>query len=233
MPVRILGREGSSCRRSVNRFNWLSPAIFFLLLSACSPGVNPALPNVDNVLAILGPAQSLLRIAAILGGVTLMLGGWKIYRYIVALPGFLVGGIAGAQLVHNFSQVNTLVIIGLLVGGVVGAWLALTLHDIAVFVLGAIGGNYIASIIWNLLSPGEMPLYVELIGAILGGLALSAMAKYWMMLLSAVAGATMVAWGVYGGILVIIVLFVFGLGVQYGLARSAGEDPFEEPRLPG
>jgi hypothetical protein len=233
VPFRKIDQDRYYLQGVVNHRIWRLPTLLFLLLSACSPDSLRELIKVDSVLARVGPTQNVLRIAAILGGLILMLAGRKIYRYVVAMPGFLVGATAGAQLVHNFTQGNLLLIMGLLVGGFIGAWLALTLHDIAVFVIGAIGGIYIASLVWNLLSPVETPLYAEVIGAIMGGAALSGMAKIWMTLLSAAAGATMVAWGANAGILVVIFLFVVGLGAQYGFARAAGEDVFEEPPQAG
>jgi hypothetical protein len=233
VPIHKFDEGSFSLQRVLYRWIRRLPTLLFLLISACAPDSIRELIKVDSVLARLGPTQNVLRIAAILGGLFLMLAGRKIYRYVVAMPGFLVGATAGVQLAHNFTQGNLWLILGLLFGGFLGAWLALTLHDIAIFVIGAIGGIYIANLVWNLLSPVETPLYVDVIGAIFGGVALSGMAKIWMTLLSAAAGATMVAWGANGGILVVIFLFVVGLGAQYGFARAAGEDVFEEPSQTG
>lgn len=202
--------------------------IGFVLLTACTPNLISKTIGIENILEGFGPAQGILRVVAILGGLILAMVGWKIYRFVVALPGFFIGAALGAQIGHHIDQGGFFSIIGFILGGIVGTLLTLALHDLAVFVIGSIGGAFIAVSLWGLISNAPSPLFLKVVGGIIGGLILLAMAKLWMMLLSSAIGATMFSWGVHGGVTVALVLMVVGVVVQYGLARSMGEDAFAE-----
>ena len=72
-----------------------------------------------------------------------MLGGWKLYRFAVTLPGFILGASLGFAL--GATENDLFAILGLIVCGLIGAGLALLLHDFMVFVIGALGA-FVASL---------------------------------------------------------------------------------------
>jgi hypothetical protein len=118
-----------------------------------------------------------------------------------------------------------------LVGGMLGAWLALMLHDLAIFAIGAVGGIFLATAIWNLLSSSGPTWLFEIAAAIVGGVLLLTMAKAWMMLLSAAVGATMFVWGVQISVIYIPFFFLLGIVVQSLLSRAMGEKAYEEESI--
>jgi hypothetical protein len=183
---------------------------------------------MEDFVQRLGPMQLPLRTLAVLGGVALLFVGWKIYRFVVALPGFFVGAVLGAQVGFQLSQSGSVALAGLVLGGVLGVWLALTLHDIAVFAIGALGGIFLLGHLWPLLSETPVPLLLQIAGGIIAGALLLVMAKTWMMLLSAAVGATMLVWGIHENVLWIVVLFILGIIVQSGLSRALGDKAFEQ-----
>lgn len=203
--------------------------VFFALgTGGCSTPLFAREALMEDLVQRLGPTQLPLRTLAVLGGVVLLFVGWKIYRFVVALPGFFVGAVLGAQVGYQLSQSGWIALVGLMLGGVLGVWLALTLHDLAVFAIGALGGIFLVGNLWPLLAQTPVPLLLEIAGGIVAGLVLLAMARTWMMLLSAAVGATMLVWGIHEHVFWIVVLFLLGIIVQLGLSRALGEKAYEE-----
>ena len=228
-------RNGSLNPGKWRHYYWprLKPFMLFLAsvlsLTACSSSLIEWPTEIELFLENSGLMRDALHIFAILGGLALLLAGWKIYRFVVALPGFFIGAILGAQIGFRLGESELWAIAGLLLAGMIGAWLALVVHDLAVFVIGAIGGVVIASSLWDVFSSSPSPLWVEVIGIVVGGLVLLALARLRMILLSSAVGAGMFTWGIHGGLMAAIVLFVVGVIVQYGWARSMGVEPFSDP----
>jgi hypothetical protein len=100
------------------------------------------------------------------------------------------------------------------------------MHDIAVFVVGAIGGLYVLYNLWVFFAEGSPTPLIGGLSAIFGGLTLLVLSRHWMVFLSSAIGATMVIWGIQGNPFVIPVLFVFGIIVQYWISRGVGEKAF-------
>jgi hypothetical protein len=196
---------------------------------ACSVPVTVKETVVDDlVLDTFGPVGKSLYLLAAIGGALLLFAGWKIYRFIVALPGFFIGAMLCVQIAFRLDQTGWIALAALIIGGLLGAWLALMLHDLAIFAIGAIGGTFLAAALWRLFSSTDPTLLFEVGAAVVGGILLLSMAKAWMMLLSAAVGATMFAWGVQISVVYIPLLFVLGIAIQSLLSRAMGERAYEE-----
>ncbi|RKZ25287.1 hypothetical protein DRQ26_06125 [bacterium] len=84
--------------------------------------------------------QYLTSILMIVAGVLLLFGGWTIYRKLIFLFGFIVGGIAGGMVAFAIMPAVVFVIFGVLVGAVIGV-LLFKFVNIAVFiVIGGLAG---------------------------------------------------------------------------------------------
>ena len=195
-------------------------------LTACSRSEIMETLGIEELLGRLGPMNEVLRGGAVLAGLLLLVTGWKIYRFVVTFPGFLVGAVFGVWLGHRLSGELQWALIGLILGGLMGAWLARAVHDIAVFVVGAIGGLYILYYLWGFFAEGSPTPLIGGLSAIFGGLTLLVLSRHWMVFLSSAIGATMLIWGIQGNPLVIPILFAFGIIVQYCLSRGVGEKAF-------
>jgi hypothetical protein len=221
--IEALERRAESAGRVVRLMSLMT----LLTLPACAPGIpREVAPILRGMLLSLGTARGVLRLLALIGGLILLLIGWKIYRAVIALPGFLIGAALGVQLGHSLYESGAVALVGLIVGGLLGALLTLALHDMAVFGVGAVGGIFITRSLWEAFADTPVSTLAIILGAIVGGLALFAMSKLWMMVLSAAIGATMIAWGVQDGLSVMAALFLVGLAVQYLLSRVLREDAF-------
>ncbi len=203
--------------------------VVMLAVMACSlPTLVKETVVDDLVLDTFGPVGKSLYLLAAIGGALLLFAGWKIYRFIVALPGFFIGAFLSVQIAFRMDQSGWIALLALLIGGMLGAWLALMLHDLAIFAVGVVGGTFLAAAIWNLFSSSEPTLLFEIVAAIVGGVLLLTMAKAWMMLLSAAVGATMFVWGVQISVTYIPLFFLLGIVVQSLLSRAMGEKAYEE-----
>ena len=193
-------------------------------LSACSQGKAIQGFQLDELLGNIGPSQEILRVIAVVAGLILLVVGGKIYRFGVALPGFLVGAGLGVWLAHQLIDSWQVAIVGLIVGGLIGAWLSLVLHDLAVFVIGSIATVYILQGLWSILDNNPPSIFLLIILGIVGGVVLLATSKHWTILLSSIIGATMLGWGIPTSIWLIFIFFLLGIIVQYGMSRATGRE---------
>ncbi|MBN2555629.1 MAG: DUF4203 domain-containing protein [Anaerolineales bacterium] len=202
--------------------HWISPligAVAALLLTGCSAGEAVSW-NPITTLENLGPAQGSLKIVGLLGGILLLVAGWRIYRVVIALPGFLLVAALATTFMDKLVENDwiSLALVGVL--GLIGAWLALKLHDIAIFIIGAVGGGYLAFSLWPTFTGTEPTIFIIAGGIILGGAIMLLFGKLWMVLFSAAAGAIMFVWGLGSYTALFIPLFLAGILVQYGSSSS-------------
>jgi len=66
-----------------------------------------------------------LRVGLILAGLASLLAGWAIYRFVLAIPGFIIGALMGVALAHN--QPEFVILLAALFFGIIGAAIALAL----------------------------------------------------------------------------------------------------------
>src|SRR5215204_3853166 len=65
------------------------------------------------------PKSDVARVLLILGGVVLLVAGWRIYDFITLIAGFLIGALVALSLLNTDNTLITLAAI--LVGGLIGA----------------------------------------------------------------------------------------------------------------
>ena len=130
-------------------------ALSLLLLMSCALPYSPS--------GLSSPAQAVtdvlhnpvLRIPIFLAGLALLLAGLWLAEYIIAVPGFVLGAIIGANIgsTANNGQFGILSILLAIVAGALGAWLALALFYLGVFfsgfTIGFVVGRSISAAIFN------------------------------------------------------------------------------------
>lgn len=163
-------------------------------------------------------APRVVRAIMILSGLVLLIAGWKIYRFVIAAPGLVLGALIGARFGASESEVVAL--IGLLIGAGLGSLLALIAHDVTVFGVGAYLGASLA-----LELTGWQPTLMIILGGLIGGALLIAL--YYLLLgaVTAGLGALLIGAALGASPLVIALLAGVGLLVQYNLARALGDRP--------
>jgi len=163
------------------------------------------------------PDSAVMRILMVVGGVILLVAGWRIYDFIILIAGFLIGAsVASSMIVTD----NELLMVALpLIGGLIGAALSVFVYNAAVFVIGAYVGVIVTSALASALSLAPVSPLVLLIGGLIGGLIFIGLSFELLVLLSALAGAQLLATGLGLGLVWVIVFAVIGVVLQLGLIR--------------
>jgi hypothetical protein len=177
---------------------------------------------------IITPKSDVARVLLIIGGVILLVAGWRVYDYITVIAGFLIGAMLALALVNTD---NTLVTIAaLLIGGLIGAALGYFLFYIAVFLIGAYIGIVLTNWLVFQISAAPANPVILLIGALLGGLVLIGLSFQFLILLSALVGAQMLTLGLGLDPVWTLILAAVGIIVQLALARTYNYDWRRRPR---
>lgn len=163
-------------------------------------------------------APRVVRASMILSGLVLLIAGWKVYRFLIAAPGLVLGALIGAR--FGASEGDVVALIGLLIGAGLGSLLALIVHDVTVFGAGAYLGASLALELtgWN-------PTLMIIAGGLIGGALVVALFYLLLVAVTAALGATLIGAALGASPLVMALLAGVGLLVQYNLARALGDRP--------
>ncbi len=164
---------------------------------------------------------ALLRLVA---GAVLLTLGRKLFWLFVAAIGFETGAFIATRLLHSESDVLVFVIA--IVAGIVGALLALFIENIVVTLAGFLAGGYLLVRLLDFLrlSPGQLDWLVYLIGGVIGA-ALAIIVLDWaLIILSSLSGAVVITTAVLRGfqieLIAIVILFIVGVAIQFGIWQS-------------
>jgi hypothetical protein len=138
------------------------------------------------------PAVSLILI--VLGLITCF-AGYRLFKALLAVYGFVLGAALGAVLASSFAGGQLLLTLaGAGLGGLVGAALLVVLYFVGVFGVGAVAGALLANLLAGAIGI-DMPVLVLLVAAPVGGLLAMLLQRVAVILATALAGA----WAVVGG----------------------------------
>jgi hypothetical protein len=199
--------------------------LMLLLLSACGVDAagNPTIRLFEPLLQGSGFAPTTLRLIYIVIGALLLIVGWRVYDVAIGLAGFLVGASIGYSLfappTGTVADSETLGLVGIIVGGLIGAGLAVILQYIAVFLIGGYLGAIVTSYLWVAMTGTTADPVVLLIGGLIGGIILVALFFYVAILVTSAVGAVMLAQGLGLGGTWMLIIFIVGAIIQFGLAR--------------
>jgi hypothetical protein len=131
----------------------------------------------------------MVNVVMVVSGVVLLVLGWKLFWLFVGVVGF-AAGLQAAQLYFGPQPFWVLWAVGL-VCGIIGAVLALFFQKLAIGIGGFVAGSTIALHLTLMMGydPGALP---ALIGGIVGAVAMYLLFDWALIILSSVAGATMI-----------------------------------------
>jgi hypothetical protein len=123
--------------------------------------------------------------------------GYRVFRLILGVYGFLLGLLLGSRLVEAVvpAPAPLLTLLSGLFCGLIGAALIMLFYIVGVFVVGAVAGTLLVNLLGASLGFAT-PLLVVLAGALLLGLMAVALQRPVIILITAGYGA----WGVVGGL---------------------------------
>ncbi len=155
----------------------------------------------------------------ILIGMVQCLWGYRLFKFVLGLTGFLVGGVLAATAGYTASGSEIVAWGSGLVGGVLGAMLMVWLYFVGVFVIGALLGILVAAAL--LAVAGSVPEPVVLaISGLVGGVAALVFQRFMIVVSTAFVGA----WNVVFGIGYFVTGSLEPTSLE-GFLRAAGSHP--------
>jgi len=176
-----------------------------------------------------------IMLVTVIIGVMLLILGRKLFWFFVGVAGFLIGMNIAGQVTSGTE--STKLLIGL-VAGVIGALLAILLQKVAIAVAGFVIGGYITVELLRLYG-AALPVYTRLhgnaywvpyvIGGIIGAILMVLLFDWALIVLSSLAGASMILHGIAvqprALPLLYVVLAILGIVIQAHLMRSRALAP--------
>jgi Domain of unknown function (DUF4203) len=121
--------------------------------------------------------------------------GYRIFKFILGLTGFLLGGALACEIGYVISQKEAVALLAGLVGGFIGAALMVALYFIGVFLIGALFGGVLGTVFFALADANPQPAILLILALIAGVIAL--IFQKFMIIVSTGFGGS---WGVVTGI---------------------------------
>ena len=148
---------------------------------------------------MLPPAYQLpAAIALVLTGALTCLAGYRLFRTILGIYGFIGGALVGSSIVGAASTVN--MVLAALVGGIAGAVVLVLAYFVGVALVGAGLGALLTHLVWGQVVAGPPPDAAVVIMAVVGGVAAWWLQRYVIIVATAFGGA----WTVVVGALVLM-----------------------------
>jgi len=162
---------------------------------------------------------------AILVGALQCFSGYRIFKLILGLTGFLLGGALASIIGYTLSQEVAFLLLTGLAGGFIGAALMVTLYFVGIFLIGAIFGSVLGTVLYAVAESNPDPAAL-LILAILAGILALAFQKFMIIVSTAFGGAWFVIIGIAYFITGTVNLNnpeqIFGSGGKYLYAMLVG-----------
>jgi len=133
-------------------------------------------------------------VALVLGGAVACFAGYRLFRIVLAIYGFLFGAVFASSMMGATN--TTGMIVAALVGGIVGALILTFAYFVGIALVGAGLGALIANVGWSYVRPGDPPLLAIAALAVLGAIGAMLLQRYVIVVATAFGGAwTMIVGG--------------------------------------
>jgi hypothetical protein len=127
-------------------------------------------------------------IALVMGGAVACFAGYRLFRLVLAIYGFIAGAMIASATMASTNTVGMLV--AALVGGVVGAVLLFFAYFVAIALVGAGAGAFVVSLGWSRFSAGgDPPWMLVLLFAAFGTVAALLLQRYVIIVATSFSGA--------------------------------------------
>ena len=121
--------------------------------------------------------------------------GFRIFRFVLGVMGFILGAAAAGAIAFEFSEGREMIAIGAaILGGILGAGIMFVLYILGVFVIGAVLGGLVAFSAFTYV--GEDPdILITLITAFVVGVVAMFLKRFMIILATSLSGAWIVVTG--------------------------------------
>ena len=132
---------------------------------------------------------------SILFGAVQCFFGYRIFKIILGLMGFLIGGVLAAAMGFAVSEQAIIALVSGLVGGIIGAALMVVLYFVGIFLIGAFLGGVLGTVLFAVAETYPEPVVLLILAVITGVIALI-FQKFMIIVATGFGGA----WSVVTGI---------------------------------
>jgi hypothetical protein len=178
-------------------------------------------------------------ILILLGGTLACFAGYRLFRIVLGITGFIVGAMMASSIFGSGSSMAML--IAALAGGLVGSIVLVLAYFVGIALIGAGLGALLGTAVWSWISPADPPVIAIIVVSIAGSIGAMMLQRYVIIAGTALGGAWMMAagfgnvmstygakpgasdvWIFYpstlpGGVWPAVALAVVGLAVQLGM----------------
>jgi hypothetical protein len=147
-------------------------------------------------------------IALILGGALACFAGYRFFRIVLGIYGFILGAMMASSIMGVGNTIGMLV--GAVVGGVAGAVILTMAYFVGIALVGAGLAALLGQTAWSVVASGEPPTLVIVVVALAGAIGAMMLQRYVIIVGTAFGGA----WTIVVGML--------NAMATRGLARGAG-----------
>jgi len=173
-----------------------------------------------------------------LGGTLACLAGYRLFRVVLGIFGFIVGAMMASSIFGAGSTMAMLV--AAVVGGLVGGIVLVLAYFVGIALVGAALGALLGTVVWGWISTADPPVIAIIVVSIAGSIGAMLLQRYVIIVGTAIGGAWMMVaglgnaltaynatrpsdiWIFYpsslpGGIWAPVAFAVLGLAVQLGI----------------
>ena len=129
------------------------------------------------------PAAILL----VLGGALSCFAGYRLFRLVMAIYGFIIGAMLASSLMGVTNTIG--MIVAALIGGVVGAGILVFAYFLGIALVGAGLGALIAHVGWGYLRSGDPPALTVIVLAVIGAIGAMLLQRYVIVVATAFGGS--------------------------------------------
>lgn len=146
-------------------------------------------------------------IVLVLGGALACFAGYRLFKFVLAIYGFIFGAMFASSTMAASSNVG--MVVAALVGGLIGAAILTLAYFVGIALVGAGLGALVAHVIWQNLGSSDPPAIAVILLAVLGAVGAMLLQRYVIIVATAFGGA----WTLLVGML--------AMGGDRGAARAA------------
>jgi hypothetical protein len=131
---------------------------------------------------------NVVALAAIAIGLLQCFAGYRIFRVVLGITGFVLGAVLAGYLIFTWTDSQLFAVIAGVIGGLIGAFLLGGLYIIGFFVLGAIFGGVATSALFSL-AGSTAPVWLVVVLALVCGILAVVLQKLMIVIATAFGGS--------------------------------------------
>ena len=125
-------------------------------------------------------------ILLVMGGAIACFAGYRMFRIVLALYGFILGAMIGSSMMGVSNTVG--MIVAAVVGGLAGSIVLVFAYFIGIALIGAGLGALLANVLWGFFRAGEVPWQVAVGAAVVGAITAMVLQRYVIIVSTAFSG---------------------------------------------